>query len=412
MPAITAPIFHRFITGVPLHRVALDPLFSNVIEGRFVDRPNRFIVHCEVAGAIIEAYLPNPGRMWELLFPDVTLFLVANAADLKTRFTVVAVRREGQLIMVHTHATNEAVERLLAAGGVPGLQNVSVIRREVTVGSHRFDFLLEKEGKPFYLEVKSCTLFEGQVAMFPDAVTLRGQRHLMALADMALQDIPCGVLFLVHWPHAEFFLPDYHIDLAFGQTFYQVRQLLSFYPVAINWEPDFSFASIVKPLVIPWQLLETELHDSGSYIMIMELQQAESIAVGSLGVLDFQPGFYLYIGTAKKNLTQRVNRHLRKRKKYHWHIDYLREKAENCTALPIRSSELLEHRLAQAVGKIADWQVPGFGATDCRCATHLFAMRDNPIHSRSFIQLLQYFRIGRLTAQLDDDQARRLERHD
>lgn len=379
---------------------ALAPLFSNVVKGRFIDRPNRFIVHCEVQGAIIEAYLPNPGRMWELLFADVVLFLIPNAPDLKTLFTVVAVEREGQLIMVHTHATNDAVERLLVARRIPGLQMASVVQREVTVGLHRFDFLLNKDGKLFYLEVKSCTLFEGKIAMFPDAVTLRGRRHLAALADMVAQGISCGVLFLVHWPQAEFFLPDYHTDLAFAQTFCQVKQLLAFYPVAINWEADFSFASLVKPLTIPWQLLETEVQDSGSYIIIMELKQAETIEVGSLGILDFPPGFYLYIGTAKKNLTQRVNRHLRKRKKYYWHIDYLRDKAENCTAVPIRSSELLEHRLAQAVGGIADWQVPRFGVSDCHCATHLFAMQDNPLHNRLFVQLVQYFRIGRLMAPL------------
>lgn len=383
-----------------MNQEALAPLFSNVVKGRFIDRPNRFIVHCEVKGVIIEAYLPNPGRMWELLFADAVLFLVPNAADLKTLFTVVAVEREGQPIMVHTHATNEAVGRLLAAGRIPGLQTASVVQREITMGSHRFDFLLNKDDKPFYLEVKSCTLFEGKIAMFPDAVTLRGRRHLVALAELASRDIHCGVLFLVHWPQAQFFLPDYHTDLAFAQTFCQVRQLLSFYPVAINWQADFSFASLVRPLTIPWQDLETEVHDSGSYIMIMELKQAESIEVGSLGTLDFSPGFYLYIGTAKKNLTQRVNRHLRKRKKYHWHIDYLRAKAENCTAVPIRSSEMLEHHLAQAMGVIADCQVPNFGASDCQCATHLFVMQDNPLHSIKFIQLLQYFRIGRLMAQL------------
>ncbi len=392
-----------------MDKEALAPLFSNVVKGRFIDRPNRFIVHCEVQGAIIEAYLPNPGRMWELLFADTVLFLVPNAADLKTLFTVVAVEREGQPIMVHTHATNEAVGHLLAAGRIPGLQTASVVQREVTVGSHRFDFLLNKNGNPFYLEVKSCTLFEGKIAMFPDAVTLRGRRHLAALAELVSRGIPCGVLFLVHWPQAEFFLPDYHTDLAFAQTFCQVRQLLSCYPVAINWNTDFSFASLVRPLTIPWNVLETEVHDSGSYIMIMELKQAENIEVGSLGRLDFPPGFYLYIGTAKKNLTQRVNRHLRKRKKYHWHIDYLRAKAGNCTAVPIRSSEMLEHDLARAVGVIADWQVPDFGASDCHCATHLFAMQANPLHSRKFIQLLQYFRLGRLRTQLICQQATEAE---
>jgi sugar fermentation stimulation protein A len=375
---------------------ACSPLFSAVCQGKFMDRPNRFIVHCEVEKAIVEAYLPNPGRMWELLFPGVKLFLIPNGQAQKTRFTVVAVEREGQPIMLHTQATNEVAERLLVGKRLPGLEDARVVRREVTVGAHRFDFLLVRGEKPYYLEVKSCTLFEGSIAMFPDAVTERGRRHLEALADLAAAGTPCGVLFLVHWPQANAFLPDYHTDFAFAQTFYKVRKTLDFYPVAIDWKADFSFASMSKKLTIPWQLLECELDDGGSYIMVMELMQDEMIEVGSLGRLLFQRGYYLYIGTAKKNLTERMNRHLRKRKKAHWHIDYLRDKVTHCTAIPIRSSDSLEHELAQAVSSIADWQVPYFGSSDCSCTTHLFGMSENPLHDRPFIRLLQYFRIGRL----------------
>jgi DNA-binding sugar fermentation-stimulating protein len=70
------------------------------------------------------------------------------------------------------------------------------------VGHSRFDFLLERNGRPFYLEVKSCTLVGRSIAMFPDAVTARGRRHLEELADMGRRGTPCGVLFLIHWPRA------------------------------------------------------------------------------------------------------------------------------------------------------------------------------------------------------------------
>ncbi len=320
---------------------ALTSLFRDVQQGFFIDRPNRFIVDCEIAGKIVKAYLPNPGRMLELLFRGVKLFLIPNGSEQKTRFTVVAVERETRPIMVHTQATNEAAACLLLAGRLPGLEDAVVVRREVTVGSHRFDFLLSKGGEPYYLEVKSCTLFEGPIAMFPDAVTERGRRHLEALADLSRDGTACGVLFLVHWPQADIFLPDYHTDLAFAQTFYRVRDLLDIYPVAIDWQPDLSFGTVSKPLTVPWKFLENEIQDGGSYIIIMELEQDETIVIGSLGAIQFKQGYYLYVGTAKKNLTRRVERHLRKRKRYHWHIDYLRERAHNCKALPIRSSVLL-----------------------------------------------------------------------
>jgi sugar fermentation stimulation protein A len=91
-----------------------------------------------------------------------------------------------------------------------------------------------------------------------------------------------------------------------------------------------------------------------------------------------------------------MERHLRKHTALHWHIDYLKGHADQCTAIPIRASVSLEHELAEAVGRIADGCVPAFGSSDCNCPSHLFRFADNPLHRQSFIDLLQYFRIDRL----------------
>jgi len=95
-----------------------------------------------------------------------------------------------------------------------------------------------------------------------------------------------------------------------------------------------------------------------------------------------------------------VERHLRRRKRFHWHIDFLRDAADSCTALPVRASEDLEHDLAQALGKLAGWGIPQFGASDCRCPTHLFGFDGNPIGDPKFIELLLRFRIQRLEKNL------------
>jgi sugar fermentation stimulation protein A len=107
-------------------------------------------------------------------------------------------------------------------------------------------------------------------------------------------------------------------------------------------------------------------------------------------------GYYLSVGSAARNLSQRLARHLRKRKRCRWHIDYLRECAASCVALPIRASDALEHDLAASLGGIADWSVPRFGSSDCSCGTHLFGMADNPLHAARFIDLLLYYRMDRL----------------
>jgi sugar fermentation stimulation protein A len=118
--------------------------------------------------------------------------------------------------------------------------------------------------------------------------------------------------------------------------------------------------------------------------------------VGGLGKITFPKGYYVYAGSARVNLTKRVERHLRRRKQFHWHIDFLRDRADSCAALPVRSSEDLEHDLAAALGLIADWSIPRFGSSDCRCPTHLFGFKENPVRTPRFIELLLKFRIDRL----------------
>jgi len=91
---------------------------------------------------------------------------------------------------------------------------------------------------------------------------------------------------------------------------------------------------------------------------------------------------------------------MRRRKQFHWHIDFLRDRADSCTALPVRTSENLEHDLAEALGRLADWSIPRFGSSDCKCPTHLFGFKENPIRDPRFIDLLLRFRIGRLENKL------------
>ena len=102
-----------------------------------------------------------------------------------------------------------------------------------------------------------------------------------------------------------------------------------------------------------------------------------------------------------KDLSQRIARHRRMIKKKHWHIDYLREHTGLIAAIPIRTSRDLECLLAGELATISDWQVPGFGSTDCSCATHLFGMGEDPLHTRSFIDTLLHFRMGLLEQELD-----------
>lgn len=380
------------------HSPLPSPWFREFEKARFLERPNRFLIRCRTEEGERTAFLPNPGRLLELLLPGRTVFLVRDGwkRERAHPYTVIAVEREGLPIMLHTHRTNAVAAYLLETGRVPGLEGARVLAKEVPVGHSRFDLLVRHRGGELLIEVKSCTLFGKRLAMFPDAVTARGTRHLQELADLSDKGRPTGVLFVVHWPRAEFFLPDYHTDPLFARTMLAVKEKVRFFPVAVAWRKDLTLAPETRLLAIPWEILKREGADRGSYLLLLRLEEGKWIVVGRQGPQFFPAGYYVYVGSAAQGLTARLKRHRRLRKKRHWHIDYLRQEAQVKALLPIRASERLECSLAAALAKIAEWTVPGFGCSDCSCQSHLFGLRDDPLKHEAFIAMLLHFRMDRL----------------
>src|SRR5512137_2838562 len=115
--------------------------FNHVIRARFLKRPNRFLVQCRWRGRMLSAFLPNPGRLQELLLPGCTLHLVREekSSNRRTRYTAVAADRDGQPILLHTHLTNQVARYLLQERKIPGLENARMVRSEIRVGRSRFD---------------------------------------------------------------------------------------------------------------------------------------------------------------------------------------------------------------------------------------------------------------------------------
>lgn len=365
---------------------------------RFVARPNRFLVHCRLrSGALIEAFMPNPGRMDEMLFPDteLTVTRAVASATRRTQWTCVGLEWDDEPILLDTHRTNAVARHLLEAGRIPSLQGWDIAGAEVSVGRSRFDFLLERGRRKLWLEVKSCTLFGNRSAMFPDAVTDRGRRHLEELAHLRQAGSARPVvLFVVHSLRPEWFLPDYHTDLAFSRTFLAVRPHVQVVPIAIGWNRDFSLRDETRVLRIPWTHLQREVEDRGAYLLLLRLPEARRLQIGRFGELQAGAGWYIYVGSAMAGLDARLRRHQRRRKRFHWHIDYLREAACEVVPLPIRSSIRQECELAADVGRLYPAAMPGFGASDCTCPGHLFqAGTIAPLDNPAFHVLLQQYRM-------------------
>ena len=118
--------------------------------------------------------------------------------------------------------------------------------------------------------------------------------------------------------------------------------------------------------------------ESGIYIAIFYMSVGQTIQIGRLGKIHFHQGIYFYAGSAQRNLSTRLERHSRKEKPLYWHIDYLSVKAEMIGAITIPGQRKHECEIAKELSKMFELVVPGFGASDCRCAGHLFYARELP----------------------------------
>ena len=195
-------------------------LYSRVISGAFIDRPNRFIAHVGTAEGPETCHVKNTGRCRELLVPgaEVTLAAAENPAR-KTRWDLVAVRKGGLYINMDSQAPNRAVREALPRL-FPGLERV---RPEAVWGGSRLDFYLETEKRKIFLEVKGVTLEENGAALFPDAPTERGARHLRELAACREAGFEAEILFLIQMKGPALFRPNEKTDPAFAQALRRAR---------------------------------------------------------------------------------------------------------------------------------------------------------------------------------------------
>lgn len=214
--------------------------YEKIVEGRFISRPNRFIAHVEVDGRTVVSHVKNTGRCRELLLPGARVFLEyhpeAAEGKRKTAYDLIGVYKGDTLINMDSQAPNrvawEWMQTAEAAGvlaGEPAKARISNLRREVFHGDSRFDlaFTLETEGREpqeAFMEVKGVTLEEDGVAMFPDAPTERGIKHLHGLARASETGYLACVLFVIQMKGVHRFTPNYATHAPFGEALKQARE--------------------------------------------------------------------------------------------------------------------------------------------------------------------------------------------
>ena len=193
--------------------------YPNIVEGRFLSRPNRFIAQVQVGEQSVISHVKNTGRCRELLIPGAAVYMQDWGQEhpgRRTRYDLVTVDKGGTLINMDAQAPNRLF-REWAEGGhfVPGL---TLLRPETTRGDSRFDFYWEAGDRRGFVEVKGVTLEEDGVVRFPDAPTLRGVKHLNGLIRAREEGYEAAVCFVVQLAGADHLEPNDRAHPEFGQA--------------------------------------------------------------------------------------------------------------------------------------------------------------------------------------------------
>ena len=190
---------------------------GDLMEGRFKARLNRFLALVEVDGREVEVHVANSGRMHELFTPERRVLIrPRQGTHRKTAFDLALVDLGNSLASADARLPNLLVAEALALGKLPQFSGYTCVRREVTFGESRLDLLLEGPPGLCYLETKSVTLVTEGVALFPDAPTSRGVKHIRSLMQVVEAGHRAAVVFVVQRDDCEAFATHAAADPAFG----------------------------------------------------------------------------------------------------------------------------------------------------------------------------------------------------
>ena len=193
-----------------------------LIKGKFLKRYKRFFADIKVNKEIIIAHCPNTGSMMGLLNENTDAWVLKNEdPKRKLKYTLQILKASKNLIGVNTHLANKLVHEGLQNNTLLEFKNLDKIVTEKFYNKEtRFDFLVEKNKKKIFIEVKNVTLIrDGKTSEFPDAITTRGSKHIKTLMDAHKKGYECYVLFLVQIENCKYFRIAKDIDNEYYENY-------------------------------------------------------------------------------------------------------------------------------------------------------------------------------------------------
>lgn len=199
--------------------------YTDIIQGTFISRPNRFIANVETDEGVETVHVKNTGRCREILIPGTRVILEKGRnPERKTKYSLIAAYKGDLLINIDSQVPNLVAFEGILEEKIPEIGKPAFLKREVTYGNSRFDLYFEDGDRKGFIEVKGATLEEDGVVRFPDAPTLRGTKHVLELIDAKTKGYESYILFVIQMKGARVFEPNVITDRAFGEALYEASQ--------------------------------------------------------------------------------------------------------------------------------------------------------------------------------------------
>ena len=213
---------------------------GNKVYGRFVTRLNRFTTVVTINDTHHRCYLPNPGRLSELLIPGALVLIIEqHKKKRKTVYDLFGINYHDQWVIVDSRLANKLVFEALSRKTLKPFSHYQQIHSEVTYQRSRFDFLITTEHNRCFIEVKSCTLVHKGVGLFPDAPTQRGTRHIRELTQALRNGYRASIVFIVQRPDVTSIAPNDRTDPEFGLMLREAgRQGVEIYAYSSMYEDE------------------------------------------------------------------------------------------------------------------------------------------------------------------------------
>lgn len=209
-------------------------------ESVFIDRPNRYLANCKFNNDKIEAvHVHDPGRLKELLYEGNRVLLQKAAnPNRKTAWDVIAADADGEWILINSKFHRYISQAVLNDETINPLGKLDNIKAEVKFKKSRIDYLVEKNGEKIWIEVKGVSLSLDKKAMFPDAPTTRGQKHLKELMELKESGARAAVYLLI-LRDSNIFEPKWETDPVFSELFYEAMEKgVEIYPILFEYRDE------------------------------------------------------------------------------------------------------------------------------------------------------------------------------